>query len=135
MNSPLAEIVQSGAQVLCHLVRAAARSPQTRFLTPDDLSMQLGFIVYPAGGEVARHVHRPVVRQVNGTLEVLIVREGRCLLDLYDDSLELVTTRELEAGDLVLLTSGGHGLRMTEDTVLLEVKQGPYTGMDEKERF
>jgi hypothetical protein len=35
----------------------------------------------------------------------------------------------------MLMVAGGHGFRMLEDTVILEVKQGPYTGEDEKERF
>ena len=35
----------------------------------------------------------------------------------------------------MLMISGGHGFRMLEDTVLFEVKQGPYTGLDEKKWF
>jgi hypothetical protein len=56
-------------------------------------------------------------------------------VDVYNDQQELVATRELETGDIMLMVGGGHGFRMMEDTVFLEVKQGPYTGMDEKERF
>ena len=33
------------------------------------------------------------------------------------------------------MTGGGHGFCMLEDTVLLEIKQGPYTGLEEKEHF
>jgi hypothetical protein len=33
------------------------------------------------------------------------------------------------------MVGGGHGFRMLENTVLLEVKQGPYTGIDEKRLF
>jgi hypothetical protein len=56
-------------------------------------------------------------------------------MDIYDDDRRLVATRELRKGDIMLMVGGGHGFRMLEDTVLLEVKQGPYTGLDEKERF
>jgi len=35
----------------------------------------------------------------------------------------------------MLMVTGGHGFRMLENTVFLEVKQGPYTGLEEKERF
>jgi len=35
----------------------------------------------------------------------------------------------------VLLVSGGHGFRQLEDTVFLEIKQGPYPGAVEKEAF
>ena len=97
--------------------------------------MQVGFIVYPSGGEVERHVHVPLERSLVGTSEVLMVRSGRCEMDVYDDERTLVATRELVAGDVVVIFGGGHGFRMLEDTTLLEVKQGPYTGLDEKERF
>ena len=56
-------------------------------------------------------------------------------MDLYDEERRHVATRELRAGDVILIAAGGHGFRMLEDTVLLEVKQGPYVGLDEKERF
>ncbi len=82
-----------------------------------------------------RHIHKVLPRQLMGTSEVLIVKEGRCLADIYDNDRNLVVTRELCTGDIMLMIDGGHGLRMLEDTVFLEVKQGPYTGVDEKERF
>jgi len=64
-----------------------------------------------------------------------VVQRGRCLMDIYNDGRELVATRELQAGDVMLIVGGGHGFRMLEDTVFLEIKQGPYTGLEEKERF
>jgi hypothetical protein len=108
---------------------------ETTFLTPPEFKQQVGFIVYPARGEIQRHVHRPLERHLVGTSEVLIVRRGCCEIDIYNDQLELVATRELRQGDIMLMVGGGHGFRMLEDTVFLEVKQGPYTGIDEKERF
>ena len=71
----------------------------------------------------------PLERSLVGTSEVLIVRSGRCEMDVYDDDRALVTTRELVAGDVVVIFAGGHGFRMLEDTTFLEVKQGPYTGL------
>jgi hypothetical protein len=108
---------------------------ETMFPTPPELNLQVGFVVYPEGGEIARHDHRPLERHLVGTSEVILVRSGRCEIDLYDHDRQHVATRELRSGDLVLIAGGGHGFRMLEDTVLLEVKQGPYTGLDEKERF
>ena len=35
-------------------------------------------------------------------------------------------------GDIVLLLGGAHGFRMLEDTVLFEVKQGPYIPKKDK---
>ena len=64
-----------------------------------------------------------------------VLFEGRMEADFYNDDKQFVESRTLERGDLLVLVSGGHGFRCTEDTVLLEIKQGPYIGPDEKERF
>ena len=129
------ETIASGDRLLAYVIRAAYDPRETTFPTPPELSLQIGLVVYPAGGEVARHRHRPIERHLVGTAEVIVVREGRCALDVYDDAGELVATRELAGGDVMLMVGGGHGFRMLEPTVLLEVKQGPYTGLEEKERF
>jgi mannose-6-phosphate isomerase-like protein (cupin superfamily) len=120
---------------LAYIIRAELVPDKTTFLTESDFKQQVGFVVYPRGAEIARHVHRPLERHLIGTSEVLVVKKGRCEIDVYSDARELVATRELRQGDVMLMIAGGHGFRMLEDTVLLEVKQGPYTGIDEKERF
>jgi uncharacterized protein with PhoU and TrkA domain len=120
---------------LAYIIKAEMRPQETTFLTPPTFKQQVGFVVYPAGGEIQRHVHRPLERHLVGTSEVLVVQRGRCEIDIYNDDRNLVATRELDKGDIMLMVGGGHGFRMLEDTVFLEIKQGPYTGMDEKERF
>ena len=129
------EHISQGDQCLAIIIRNNFVPQKTTFLTPSDYKQQIGFVVYPAGGEVPRHVHRPLQRQLIGTSEVLLVRQGHCVADLYNDERELIASRELCEGDVILLVAGGHGFRMLTDTVLLEVKQGPYTGIEEKERF
>lgn len=120
---------------LCYIVRAELIPTKTTFLTPPEFKQQVGYVVYPSGGEIARHVHRSIERKLMGTSEVLVVKKGHCLIDIYNDDHELLATRDLYPGDVMLMVGGGHGFRMLEDTVLLEIKQGPYTGIDEKERF
>ena len=129
------EIIHRGERPLAYIIRAGLMPDRTTFLTPNDFKQQVGFIVYPAGGEIARHTHRPLERHLVGTSEVLVVQKGRAEIDVYDDDRTLVATRELHPGDLMLMVGGGHGFRILDDTVFLEVKQGPYTGIDEKERF
>ena len=122
-------------QLIAIIVSHAHNPPSTEFVTSADINMQVGFIKYPAGGVIQPHVHRPIERHVVGTNEVLLVRSGKMEVSLYDDERQLVAQRILQQGDLLLLMNGGHGFRVLEDTVLLEVKQGPYSGLDEKERF
>jgi cupin fold WbuC family metalloprotein len=104
-------------------------------LTSPELEQQLGFVVHPAGENIPSHMHRPEQRHLSGTSEILVVIEGACEIDLFDDDHAHVATRQLQQGDVVLLASGGHGFRMLQDTVLLEIKQGPYMGQAEKDIF
>jgi hypothetical protein len=135
VGSELVEVVAWEGEPLAYIIRAELSPDRTTFLTPPEFKQQVGFVVYSRGGEVARHTHRQIERRLKGTSEVLVVRSGRCELDVYNDGRELVATRELAAGDIMLMVGGGHAFRMLEDTVFLEVKQGPYTGIEEKERF
>jgi mannose-6-phosphate isomerase-like protein (cupin superfamily) len=132
---PSLEWIERDGRPLAYIIRASMMPDTTTFLTPNEFKQQVGFVVYPKGGEIARHVHRPLQRSLVGTSEVLVVRKGRAEIDIYDDDRTLVATRELGEGDVMLMIGGGHGFRMIEDTVFLEIKQGPYTGVDEKERF
>lgn len=120
---------------LCYLIRNDRFPDKTTFFTPPEFKQQVGYVVYPAGGVIKRHVHRSIPRCLVGTSEVLVVKKGHCLIDIYNDDHELVATRDLFPGDVMLMVGGGHGFRMIEDTVLLEIKQGPYTGEEEKEHF
>jgi hypothetical protein len=135
VSTVLERIEDGSGKLLAVVVRRASAPAATTFVTESDATLQVGFVVYPEGGAVAKHSHTPITRTITGMSEVLLVRSGRCIVDVYDDDRSLVGSRELDAGDVLLLMAGGHGFRMLEDTVLLEVKQGPYAGVDEKERF
>lgn len=129
------ETIAFEGKPLCMIIKRELDPEVTTFLTPPEFNLQVGYIVYPKGHTIPRHTHLPIERQVTGTSEVLLVKQGGCSLDVYNDAKELVATRELASGDLMIMVAGGHGFRMQEDTVLLEIKQGPYPGVAEKERF
>ncbi len=134
--SPPIEIIKSAAGVeLAYIVKADWKPDRSEFVTPDNFGLQMGMIVYGKGQAIPAHVHLPITRQVHGTTEVVTVRSGACEIDIYDDGRNFVVSRSLALGDTVMLLGGGHGFRMTEDTVLFEVKQGPYAEGKDKERF
>jgi quercetin dioxygenase-like cupin family protein len=134
-DSDLVECISDGDRPLAYVIRACTAPAQTCFVTPDDINVQVGFVVYPAGGEVPRHVHHPLERSIIGTSEVLYLRQGRCEVDLYSNDKKPVCKIELNRGDVLVMVAGGHGFHILEDTILLEVKQGPYGRVHEKERF
>ena len=122
-------------QTLAYIITVDSPIEKTTFITPPEFKQQVGFVVYPAGGEIVPHIHLPIERNIIGTSEVLILRKGKCLVDFYNDLRKRVATRELKTGDVLILATGGHGFHMLEDTIFIEIKQGPYAGLDDKERF
>ncbi len=132
----MTERITHADMILAVLVRASFRADGIRFLTPDAFSQQLGYMKRPGGYAIAPHDHNPVSRVIEWTQEALFVRSGRVRLDLYaPESREYIESRILEAGDVVLLAHGGHGLVMLEESEIIEVKQGPYAGEADKTRF
>jgi mannose-6-phosphate isomerase-like protein (cupin superfamily) len=130
------EFIKTEDNILTSIIIRREYTPtETTFVTTPDLAQQVGFVVYPAGGVIKRHIHKNVDRQNISSSEALIVRQGRLEIDIYDQSKRLLATRELQAGDFVLMVSGGHGFRILENAILLEVKLGPYAGAMDKELF
>lgn len=122
-------------ETLAYIITADTSIDKTIFITKPEFTQQVGFVVYPAGGKIVPHVHLPIERHIIGTSEVLILKKGKCLVDFYNNQREAIETRELNTGDVLVLVAGGHGFRMLEDTIFIEIKQGPYAGQEDKERF
>ena len=129
------ETIRHGSVVLAIIVRHTFEREGIEFLTPDNFSQQLGYMKRPAGYVIAPHVHCPVRREVHYTKEVLFIRRGSLRVDFYDDDKHYLQSRLLEGGDVILLAYGGHGFEMLEECEIIEVKQGPYAGEADKERF
>lgn len=129
------EQILHNEQILAIILRSSFKEDGIHFFTPDSFSQQLGYMNRPSGYVIEPHDHNPVKRTVTWTQEVLFVRKGRVRLDLYDSRRSYLESRILEAGDVALLAYGGHGFMMLEDSEIVEVKQGPYAGNEDKTRF
>jgi hypothetical protein len=62
----------------------------------------------------------------------LFIRKGKCLVTIYDEHIQEIDKIELLDGDTILLSHGAHGIDMQTDCEILEVKQGPYAGDQDK---
>lgn len=105
------------------------------FFTPDDFSQQLACIAHSAGKVIEPHIHRLHTRHIELTQEVLVIQKGKIRVDFYDAETVYLESRILVAGDIILLAAGGHGFEVIEDLEMIEVKQGPYAGDQDKCRF
>jgi mannose-6-phosphate isomerase-like protein (cupin superfamily) len=129
------ETLKVGDQLLAVIVSRDFDKPGIHFFTPDDLSQQLAYMRHPAGKVIDPHVHNPVDRSVQYTREVLFIKRGRLRVDFYDNDQNYIESRILQAGDVILLATGGHGFEVLEEIEMIEVKQGPYAGDQDKTRF
>ncbi len=117
------------------IIRASFQKKGIEFFTPGDFSQQLGYMNRPKGYVIDPHVHNHVERKVTLTQEVLYVKSGKVRVDFYDDDRAYLESRILGKGDVILLAAGGHGFEMLEDAEMIEVKQGPYCGDEDKVKF
>ena len=130
----IAEIKHNG-EIMAIILRKDFDQPGIHFFTPDSFSQQLAYMHHPAGKIIEAHVHNRVVREVHYTLEVLFIRRGKVRVNFFDNDQKYLESRILEAGDVILLATGGHGFEVLEELEMYEVKQGPYAGDGDKTRF
>jgi hypothetical protein len=127
-------IVHDG-DTLALIIRDSFSREGVNFFTPREFSQQLAYIEHPAGWKIPAHVHNVLVREVKLTQEVLLIKRGLVRVDFYGSNQRYVTSRTLGPGDVILLSTGGHGFEILQDAAFVEVKQGPYMGDQDKVRF
>lgn len=129
------EVIKKKNRVLAIIIRDNHQCEGVDFITPDEYSQQVAYMHHPTGKEIDAHVHNLVHRDVVLTQEVLFIKKGKLRVDFYDEYTDYLESRLLLAGDVILLVSGGHGFKVIEEVEMIEVKQGPYTGDQDKTRF
>lgn len=129
------QIIKKKDVLIAIIIRNHYECSGVDFITPEEYSQQLAYMHHPTGKVIDAHVHNIVHRNVVYTQEVLFIKKGKLRVDFYDDYKDYLESRILEAGDTILLTSGGHGFKVLEEVEMIEVKQGPYSGDMDKLRF
>jgi mannose-6-phosphate isomerase-like protein (cupin superfamily) len=121
--------------LLAIIIRSDYKKDGIEFFTNDNDSQQLGYMNRPDGYIIPPHRHNIVPRAVHLTQEVLFIKSGKVRVDFYDNDQNYIQSTVLEKGDVILLSDGGHGFKMLENSEMIEVKQGPYCGERDKVRF
>ena len=120
---------------LAIIIRSSFKKEGIQFFTPDNYTQQLAYMNRPAGYVIQPHLHNPLKREVEFTKEVIFIKSGMVRVDFYDESQEYLKSTVLNQGDVILLAYGGHGFEILENSEMIEVKQGPYAGEQDKTRF
>ena len=134
-SETMIEEITYNDQVLAIILPSEFREPGIHFFTPDSFSQQLAYMKHPEGKTIKPHIHKQVRREVFYTQEVLLIKKGKLRVDFYNDEQAYLESRILKAGDVILLIKGGHGFEVLEELEMIEVKQGPYVGDNDKVRF
>ena len=129
------EQITHNSCLLAIIISANFSQAGVHFFTPDSLSQQLAYMRHPVGKLIPPHVHNQVKREVYYTQEVLVIKKGKLRVDFYSEQQQYLESRVLVEGDVILLVMGGHGFEVLEEVEMIEVKQGPYVGEQDKTRF
>jgi hypothetical protein len=135
VHREMVEHIMDGNILMAVIISAEFDKPGIHFFTPGELSQQLAYMRHPPGKIIEPHVHNPVRREVQYTQEVLLIKRGKLRVDFYNQQQTYLQSRILRSGDVILLAVGGHGFEVLEETEMVEVKQGPYAGDRDKQRF
>ncbi len=123
------EVIKDDSQeILALIIKRDFLTEGIKFFTPPDFSQQLAYMNHKKGKKIKPHTHNALLRKIHFTQEVLLIKSGKLKVDIYGNDQTYLCTCILNAGDVILFASGGHGFETLEDTEMIEVKQGPYAG-------
>ncbi len=129
--------VKKDDQLLCFYKRKDNWKKGLDFFTDNQDFIQVGTWWYDRGKKLDRHYHNVVERISKKTNECVVVLSGSMNVDVYDDKQIFVTSFILREGDFAVFLNGGHGYEILSDnTMIVETKNGPFLGVDiDKTRF
>lgn len=100
-------------------------------ISSEDGALQL-MTMKRAKGDIAKaHRHIPKKRETNILQECLIVIKGSVRYDLFNEAGKCFKEVLLEAGEAMLILGVGHAVHFLEDSLVYELKNGPF--IDDKE--
>ena len=123
--------------ILAIVIRDEDWEEGLNFVSSDEDYLQAGTWGYDKGKKLLPHIHLVAPREVLHTQEIVCVKNGRIRADIYTEKKEFLKSVELKRGDTIILLNGGHGYEILEDSSrVLEVKNGPYVGVErDRERI
>ena len=130
------EEIEFEGKLFALISRCGCEQNGVNFVTSQDNPLQLGILKHQQGVRLEPHIHRNTPRIINEVQEVLHIEYGELETEFYDEAGNKLGSVILNTGDTILLISGGHGFNILKDCKIVEVKQGPYSGVrEDKERL
>ncbi|MEW6200925.1 MAG: hypothetical protein AB1546_03055 [bacterium] len=128
------EIIKDGDEVLGIIIRCDYEEKGLKFFTMPEYNLQLGIHNRAGGTFIPPHKHLPIKELKDVPIqEFFYLVKGRVKVDFFNSEEKFVASRELGAGDMILII-GAHAFTFLEEVKLIEIKQGPYRGVEEDKR-
>lgn len=128
--------IKIGNTVLARHITQDDIEPGLNFFSGDKEFIQVGvWGHYEEGKELQAHIHNAFDRVSSRTYEVLYVIKGGVEASIYGLDEKFIEKCSISQGEILVLLECGHGYKiLSEDTTVLEIKNGPYAGA-EKDRY
>jgi cupin fold WbuC family metalloprotein len=114
--------------ILASIITANAQAGRVDASDHNEI-LQVSTMTLPQGKVLKSHKHKSVERSTVGTQEAWLVVSGQLQAQVFDTDNTFVEEIILTAGQCMTLFRGGHTFTvLTDDTVIFEIKNGPYYG-------
>ena len=127
--------IEHKGKVFALILRTDYDEDGVSFVTSKDEPIQLGVLNHRCGTKIKPHIHKNQPRTISEVQEVLHVDCGKVEAEFYERNGKKIGSTVLNSGDTILLICGGHGFNILEDSKIIEIKQGPYYGVEEDKQF
>ena len=131
----VSKIKSKDGKIIAIVVRKDFKKEGVNFISDPDFPLQLGISNYKKSEEIKAHFHIENEIKINKIQEIVYIKKGKTLVNLYNKEGFNFKSIELTSGDIIFFVEGGHGFKMIEETDIIEVKQGPYFGRDKDKRM
>lgn len=109
------------------VIRADFNTKDVSFLSDHQDFFQLGFFYRKKGYTVPAHYHTPREKVFLSELsECIQVKRGKIKITYFSKDLKVIAEVMLSKGDTVLHTTAIHKVEFIQNSLILELKQGPY---------
>lgn len=124
-------LIKSGDKKIAMKIDLGDIKEGLSFFSEDGDFVQVGGWRYNSGKRLLAHNHNFAERKIDRTQEFIFVLKGSLKAFIYDDNDRPLEELFLTANEGLVCFSGGHGYEILhDDTVVIEVKNGPYLGVD-----
>ena len=123
-------------KLLALIVRGKYRNKKgITFFTPSESIQQFGYMKHKKAYIIKPHLHKKRLTKIFYTTEVILLLKGMIRVDFYNQFKKYLFSKILKEKDIIMLVHGGHGFKILKDVEMLEIKQGPYSLINDKIKF